>query len=286
MPGWDESYPLLSNALAPEYRVLPREQVDSIIEGVFGPGTSLEDAEGFLDDLGHTLSNAARVAAPVAQRALPGVISGAASGAALGPYGMLAGALIGGATSARSAAASPHRQQHLRPVSGPAPLGASVAAPASTAPAAGANGAILQLLGALGSPTVEDALNAMLMGRAGAQTTQTASGGTVPVGAITNMLGTLAGHASAEWEALWPSAETESYGEGLDTGSPEARAEWLYGELAPVPVEAREDEAAWLDEVYDELDAEFLVQVTEAYDEGLRVAAQYGWSAWSLSTGG
>ena len=51
----------------------------------------------------------------------------------------------------------------------------------------------------LGSPTVQTALGSMLMGPAGARTVATPGGSQVPVGAVTNLLGMLAGRASARY---------------------------------------------------------------------------------------
>lgn len=42
--GWRQTYPRLSGALAPEYRALPRDQVEQVVRSVFGEGT--EPAEG------------------------------------------------------------------------------------------------------------------------------------------------------------------------------------------------------------------------------------------------
>src|SRR4051794_7687854 len=251
MPDWQEAYPAVYSRLAPQYRALPEDQVESLLEGMFGEGFGLAAAEGFFDDVGRTLSGAARAAAPVLQRALPGVVSGAMSGAALGPWGMLGGALLGGVGSALGGGGAPAG----RP---PGP------APAPGAPAmggAGPTGAIAQLLGALGSPTVQQALGSMFLGRAGSPTVPTPGGSQLPVAAITNLLGMLASRASAEWEAVVPSEDAEGVVEGLDLASPEVRSAWVFEQLAPIEGlgEAAEsaDESvdeAWIDELYDELE--------------------------------
>jgi hypothetical protein len=287
--GWQEAYPTLYRALAPEYRELGMEQVEAIVHGTFGEDVTLADAEGFFDDVGRALSSAARAAAPVVQRALPGVAAGAMGGAALGPFGMLGGALLGGLGSA------------LAPGARPQPAGAPPAglirpavpqAPAAPPGVAGPPLAIAQLLGALGSPTVQRALSAMLMGRAGARTVPTAGGSDVPVAAVTNLLGMLAGRASAEWETIAPSPEAESFSEGLDFAAPEVRAEWLYEQLesidlGPEYVEAwDESEESWLDEMFDELDAELVEASDEAFDESDESFDELALPEWSWAHDG
>ncbi|MFL5910948.1 MAG: hypothetical protein ACJ768_10310 [Gaiellaceae bacterium] len=286
MPDWQEAYPAVYNRLAEQYRSLPEDQVESLLESMFGEGFGLAAAEGFFDDVGRTLSGAARAAAPVLQRALPGVMSGAMSGAALGPWGMLGGALLGGVGSALGGgggAAAPHP-------GAPAPA-AGAPALGGGALGGGPTGALGQLLGALGSPTVQQALGSMFLGSAGARTVPTPGGNQLPVAAITNLLGMLSNRASAEWEAIMPSEDAESVGEGLDLASPEVRSAWVFEQLAPVEgldeaAESADGESvdeAWVDELYDELEAELLAG-TEAYDEAYDESA--GDEAWRLGAHG
>lgn len=269
MPEWQDTYPVVHRALAPQYRQLPEGQAEAIVQGVLGEDFSLADAEGFFANLGRTLSGAASAIAPIAQRALPGLVSGAAGGAALGPLGMLGGAVLGGVTGALGGGAANTRA--AAPPNSGLPLGAP------------ALPAIAQLLGALGSPTVQQALAAMLMGRAGAPTVPTAGGAQVPVAGITNLLGMLANRASAEWEEMVPSIEGEAV-EGVDGASPQARSAWLFEQLLPIEdVDDRADEPeeaaargrvdeSWVDELYDELEADLLTEaVIESVDDGLHV---------------
>jgi hypothetical protein len=132
-----------------------------------------------------------------------------------------------------------------------------------------------QLLGALASPTVQQGLFSMLLGPAGSRTVSTPGGSAIPVAAITNLLAMLAHRASAEWESTAPFGRVDYISEGIDTASPEARAEWVYRQLAPIetitpPAQAAapHEEASstadpetvddsWLDDMYDELEAEF-----------------------------
>jgi hypothetical protein len=278
MPEWQEEYPAVHQALAPEYRDLPRERVETIIGATFGEGIGLDEAEGIFDAIGKTLGNVARAVAPVVQRALPGVLSGAAGGAALGPLGAIGGALLGGIGGALGGGRRP-----ARPAVSPRTL-----APAAV-PGAGPAGAIGQLFAALGSPTVHQALNSMMLGRAGSRSVPTPGGTQLPVAAVTSLLGMLANRASAEWEELVPAGEAEAFEAGPDPVAPEARAEWALGQLAPVEFEPESGagdqegsgEEGWLDELYDEFEAELLgVDGEAAYDEGLES------EDWSLAANG
>ena len=46
MREWQEEYPRLRETLAPYYRTLPREQIERLVESVFGPGTTPGAVEG------------------------------------------------------------------------------------------------------------------------------------------------------------------------------------------------------------------------------------------------
>lgn len=112
------NYPLLRSALRPEYAEASDDVVESVVARLYGPDVSADDAENFLGgigrafgDFGRGVANVARQAAPVLANALPGAMSGAATGAALGPWGALAGAAIGGITSAISGATARPPQQ-------------------------------------------------------------------------------------------------------------------------------------------------------------------------------
>jgi hypothetical protein len=71
------------DSLALAYRELPRRQVEQVVRGVFGEGTDIDSAEGFLDDLDYALGNTGRAVgkvatqpAPVLAQVAPGVTSG------------------------------------------------------------------------------------------------------------------------------------------------------------------------------------------------------------------
>jgi hypothetical protein len=309
---WAEAYPTVYRSLAPEYRALPAEQVDRLLVGVLGPGAGLEYAESFLGDISSALGQVGKVVV----KALPGAISGAISGAPGGLPGVIGGALIGGAssvlsggstpaaqsaptTTGTSAAAVPSAPPAAIPASPAAPVGAATpttpatpATPSTPATLAGTPGAALdaslvQLLTALSSPTVRDAITAMLLGGAGARTVPTATGTTVPAAAVTNMLGTLTAKASAEWDAIGPRPATDhlavtSYAENVDAVNPEARAAWLYGQLAPPEDPGDGFDDGWDDgweDVYDDLEAQLqalaesedtdIADLDDGFDDGL-----------------
>ena len=135
--------------------------------------------------------------------------------------------------------------------------------------AAGPAAAISQFLAALGSPTVHQALSSMTLGPAGSPTVPSATAGQLPIAAITNLLGMLASRASAEWEALMPTAEDVGLAEGIDLASPDVHSAWVLAQLAPPELPEGEGESSgdegWVDELYDELEAEFFSE-SEAYE--------------------
>jgi len=242
---WQQSCPNLAQALAPEFRTLPRSQVEAIVSAAFGESIDLEDVEGIFDDVGSAFKSAAKVVAPVLTRALPGMLSGAVSGAPLGPWGMLGGALVGGTTAALGGGAKPSRQP-------PPGMPVLSAGPPSVA--------LGQLLGVLASPTTQQALASMMLGPSGTRTVPTAAGVQVPVAAITNLLSLLANRASAEWEGTSAPYVGDDYvAEGFDSANPDVRADVLYAQLAPVDLSGEDTagDESWLDEMYDEAEAVF-----------------------------
>jgi hypothetical protein len=114
MNGQWTGYRLVRQNLAPEFAELSDEQIDELVGQFYGEGFTGEDLEGFFDNIGRGLSsvagavgNFAQKAAPVVMNTLPGIAQGAMAGSALGPFGMLAGAIAGGAGSALSQAKDP-----------------------------------------------------------------------------------------------------------------------------------------------------------------------------------
>lgn len=283
-------YPRLREVLAPEFRSLSPEGIEQLVRVQLGPGIEAADLEGFFDDVGKAFSSAGRAvanvatqAAPYVARAVPGIVQGAASGAALGPYGMIAGGLLGGVSSALQKPGQRGSPAGGAPMPGAAsPLGALGAlAPvlAGGSPAAG------QLLSLLGRPEVSKALTSMLMGGAGARTIPVGGAATpVPVSAITNLLGVLANRASEEYasgalaDEAFP-AYLQGYAGEME-GDPNvaefraARLMELLSETAPesvsqerVPRVRQYTRAAEAldDAVYDELD---LADLASMYENG------------------
>ena len=257
--GWSEVYPVVHRSLAPEYRGLPIAQVERLLGEVFGERVDIDQVESFLGDLGGTLGQVGRAvggvakqAVPVVGKALPGALAGAAGGAALGLPGIVGGAILGGVGSAIGGGPTPRQ-----PTAGPGQ-------PQTAGPGVGPSGAVAQLLAALSSPTVQQALAAMMLGKAGNRTVPTATGAQVPVAALTNLLGVLANRASAEWDAVVPYDEgdylAEAFpGTGLDAANPQARAGWLYEQLALPDAESDDEEwepdDSWMDDYYDHIEA-------------------------------
>ncbi len=191
----------LRHVLSTDYNELTDNEVEQVLDSVMGEGAA-EDLESFwgqVQKIGST-------AGGYLKNAAPGMIQGATTGAALGPWGIVGGALTGGAASIAQQAAAPKGTRPAIPSGalpagipgGPAPAHApqlpSVPRPDGS-PAAG------QLLQLLARPEIVQALLSMAMGSAGRPSVRV--GDTpVPVGGITNLLGVLANQASAEYHAV------------------------------------------------------------------------------------
>ncbi len=158
-----------------------------------------------------------RALAPVQKQlgaALPGAVQGATAGAAAGPWGALIGGLAGGALSVAT------KQRPRRPAAPPSPtpvapavtgeptaMASPATAPVATSPGA-APTAVGQLVQLLQNPAMHRAVGALASGQGGEP-------GGVPVGAVLNLLGTLANNAAYEAEAI--EGETDdSYLRGAD----------------------------------------------------------------------
>ncbi|WP_156165337.1 hypothetical protein [Demequina rhizosphaerae] len=188
-----EDFPLLREALDPDLRDMASEDVVSLFAGA---GLSADEMEW---SLGKALSSFGRTAARLAPSILPvaGTVLGTAVGGPLGgalggSLGSLAGKAVGSAT-ARSRQAQPRVSSRRAPrrVQGP---------PAGAAPAAA------QLVQVLNRPEILRALQSMAVGRAGTPNVNVGSS-SVPVGAIANLIGTLAGRAAAEHHVVVAGAD-------------------------------------------------------------------------------
>ncbi|GAB3102689.1 hypothetical protein [Lysobacter terrae] len=255
-------YPRLRESLAPEFIEMPDASMDAIVAEVYGPGVTADMAESFWNDIGHGFQNVAQgagrfaqQAAPQLQRALPGVVQGATAGSALGPWGMLAGAVAGGAGSILSQQRDPTLRNIGGAIGGVTQLaggltggggalgniaggllgGAGRAPAARAAPGASPAGgppmpqgaSANALLGLLSRPETLQALASAAMGRFGRGQVPVGQQ-TVPVQSILSAIGMLAGHASHEAEqetARYPDFYYGSEGElAIDVADAEQRA--------------------------------------------------------------
>jgi hypothetical protein len=200
-----------------------------------------------------SVSSELRSAARYIQRAAPGILQGAATGfAAGGPAGAVLGAVGGGLAGAGAG-------------TGGVAVNAANAAAAPSQPVA--NPAALELLLTLLRPEVVEALIALALGGRGARTVSIA-GMPVPVGAIPELVRSLAEQASATWStestrvrpdarASLPRYLAVAARRGEDVGAPHVRA----NALRALVHEAWGDDAegAWDDELAkwaDEIDEE------------------------------
>lgn len=301
-----DPYPELRELLAPEYSELSPERLEAVLEFSLGGG-SPEDMESFWS----SVKDFGRAAGGVLQKALPvvGTVAGTALG---GPVGAAVGGAAGQALSGAlgGALSGPNRGRGQRILSGlaggalqgvsgalggggakgalgkalPGPLGAvaGAVAPALGALAGGGSPSAAQLARTITRPETLQALLSMALGGAGRR--QVPVGGTpVPVSAFANLLGQLAGQASAEYHQTiaGESAGTPMYlldgaGEFIgDPADPASRAEVLLRRFAEADaLEAAEaDDEAWReawDEDWDEAD-----DLEAEYDE-FELAEAYG----------
>lgn len=294
------AYPALRSVLRPELAESSDAFIESLVMQHYGGALNAADADEFLGDIGRSLgqfgqgvANVARQAAPHLMNALPGVLSGAATGAALGPWGALAGAAIGGVTSAMGASQArpqtpgPRKTpaqggQRRAPHQAPARVGQRYApqqAPWAAGLRAASQGVGGQIAGLLARPEVQQALMSQLMGTLGRQNV-TVGGALVPTSAVMNMMGALFQRAGQPAAGFGGSGEDESipaylldaHGEMLvDAADPEARAdrllEWFESATPP--------DSAWIARTpawrdvpeFDEFD-EFDEQAALDEDEG------------------
>lgn len=193
--------------------VMGHENLRDALSNELAEASSSRIARTIGPDLANDLESVSS-AFRVAQQVAPGALKGAATGFMMGgPMGALAGAAAGGLASAGTG--------------GPRPM----FSPATTTAAGVANPAALELLLTLLRPEVVDALIAMVLGRAGARSVPIANT-QVPVAAVTNLIQSLAEHASATHHAMHPRGGIPRYlGEALhrgeDIASPHVRANAL-----------------------------------------------------------
>jgi len=260
--------PNVRAALREDYRRLPAEQLDELVQQTFGRGFVAEDAESFLK----TLAKIGAVAAPIVLPAVGTAIGGPA-GTAIGAIGgslasqALAKAAgdgpspapappaappVSGGPARRGAAPAPARAQRVairQPMLAPPPS----FAPASPAGqrATGLQSPAGQLAAVLTRPEFLLALASAMFGSAGRPTVPVGVDD-VPVGALLNLT-TVLGQAAAGDNHLAQGGGTEAVPSYLLSESGEAlcevtdereRAEVLLGKLGQVAAFESELESA------------------------------------------
>src|SRR3954452_1779132 len=99
----ETAYPSIRRVMGPERHRLDDAALEDRLSELF-PNAEPEDVEDFM----RTMQRFGNDAAPIAQRALPGVRQGAMQGGMMaGPWGALAGGLAGGAASLLGGGGSP-----------------------------------------------------------------------------------------------------------------------------------------------------------------------------------
>jgi hypothetical protein len=255
----DTDFPAVRRVMGAERTRLDDDSVERLLTELF-PDSEPEDVEDFMG----SLQSFAKQAAPVAQKALPGVVSGAAQGAAIGgPWGALIGAAAGGASSALSSP-KPGSSAPAPPVAAPiaAPAPAPIAAPSTTTPAGVAATPPAQLLALLSRPETMQALLALLLSGSG-RSSVAVGDKQVPAVAFANAIAETAALVAETAAPAHPSASDYLFdAEGLartDVANPSARAALLLSDLAEVAAAEAQDER-WVREeeaaiTYDEATA-------------------------------
>jgi hypothetical protein len=216
-PKWeiaDTLYPATRLSLEHNTEQINDQQLEQYLETLF-PGASAEDVESLM----RNLQRFGRSAAPLAQRALPGIIQGAVTGATVaGPWGALAGAVGGGAVSLLSkpsptqpASPSPVPSPTGRPASlnvSPPPVTPIAPTPNVTPSAPNSNLEPIRLLMALlARPETMQALSALLMSSSGRRAIRVGEQ-SIPSAAFANAISELA--ADVAELAMVPNAESLS----------------------------------------------------------------------------
>lgn len=199
----DTDYPAVRRVMGPRRERLDDPELEDMLVEMF-PGAEPEDVENFMK----TMQQFGKHAAPLAQKALPGMMKGASQGAVAGPWGAAAGAIGGGAASLLSRP----KGTPSSAMSAPAAIGVPLAVepPAATLPVGAAPAdAVAQLLVLLSRPETIQALLALLLTAAGRST--------VPVGER-NVAPTEFANAVAETAAI----AAETAGHGFQDGFPES----------------------------------------------------------------
>jgi hypothetical protein len=222
----------LRQCVQPEFAGMPAEALEQLVDSSIS-GMPASIAEDFMK----ALASLGKAVGPTLQRAAPGIAQGAATGASVGgPWGALIGAGAGLASATLKSQGRPSR-----PV---APASAVTAPPSTTGlpqtPAASAlptgQSAAATFLSVLENPIVRQALMSQVLGASGSQQVPTASGTSLPRGAINSLLTQLLANAT---EGLVESEliSEQSYLQGendeylIDPASPEQQAALVLSHL-------------------------------------------------------
>jgi len=240
----------LRQCVRPEFAGMPAEDLEQIVDSAISgmPASIAEDVMKALGSLGTAVG-------PTLQRAVPGIAQGAATGASVGgPWGALIGAGAGLASATLSRQGRPSR---------PVAPASTVTVPPSTTglpetPAAPAlptgQTAAATLLGLLQNPTVQQALMSQVLGASGSQQVPTASGTSLPRGAINSLLTQLLANATeglVESEAI----SEQSYLQGesgeylIDPASPEQQAALVLSHLQSGAARFQSDSGEFIETV-------------------------------------
>ncbi len=215
-------------SVRPEYAGMPNEDLEQIVDSAIS-GLSESTAEGFMK----TLGSLGKTVGSTLQRAAPSIAKGATTGATFGPWGALIGAGAGLASAALSKPGKAPAPAAAAPAAGTLP--SATGAPATRALPTG-KGAAATLLGLIQNPTVQQGLLSQVLGSPGQEQVRTASGASLPRGAINNLLTQLLANAT---EGL-PESESiseQSYLRGesgeflVDPASPEQQAALVLSHL-------------------------------------------------------
>jgi hypothetical protein len=263
-----DPYPELRQLLAPELAGLPPEEIESVVDALYGGEVSAEDLESFWKKLGKV----AKTALPVATTALGTAFGGPVGGMLGGAAGQAISGAIGGAKKGR-------RPSGRRILAG---LAKGIG-PAGGLSGGAKGGAAAQLLRTISRPDALRALGSMALGPAGKRHTPVA-GVPVPVSAFANLLGVLANQAAGEFHEIasgeasgTPAYLLDDHGEALgDPFDATSRAEVLLARLA----EADALEAAESDGYFDhQPEAE---SVDESWEEAIESEEEF-WTELALA---
>lgn len=263
-------FPAVRRVMGAGHEQLDDEAIEDRLGQLF-PGAEPEYVEDFM----RSFQRFTRQAAPLVQRALPGVVQGAVQGAmAGGPWGALAGALGGGAMSLLPGgrAAAPPAPPSPSPSAAPSPGASPVPTAPSPAGTSSPNTAAAQLVALLSRPETMQALLALLMSSSGRRTV---SVGTqqVPASAFANAIAETAARVAEACDA----GASNAAGYWLDAmGSPRCdvfnpaeRASLLLNDLgwAAAAEQSRRDDEGDDEEAFDpEISLDVLPDPLEAYE--------------------